>query len=67
MVSSIGYSLGIGSGIDIKSLIDGLSQAERAPKDALLKKHFGVVVEALVESGRRGPLRPDMDDEPGHR
>jgi len=38
MVSSIGYSLGIGSGVDIKSLVDGLAQAERAPKEALLKK-----------------------------
>lgn len=38
MVSSIGYSLGIGSGLDIKGLIEGLSQAERAPKDALLKR-----------------------------
>jgi flagellar hook-associated protein 2 len=38
MVSSIGFSLGIGSGLDIKSLIEGLSQAERAPKDALLRR-----------------------------
>lgn len=37
MVSSIGYSLGIGSGLDIKSLVDGLAQAERAPKEALIK------------------------------
>jgi flagellar hook-associated protein 2 len=38
MVSSIGYSLGIGSGLDIKSIVDGLAQAERAPKEALIKQ-----------------------------
>lgn len=38
MVSSIGYSLGIGSGLDIKSLVDGLAEAERAPKEALIKR-----------------------------
>jgi flagellar hook-associated protein 2 len=38
MVGSIGYSLGIGSGLDIKSIVDGLAQAERAPKEALIKR-----------------------------
>jgi flagellar hook-associated protein 2 len=38
MVSSIGYSLGIGSGLDIKSLVESLAQAERAPKEALIKR-----------------------------
>jgi flagellar hook-associated protein 2 len=38
MVASIGYSLGIGSGLDINSLVKGLSEAERAPKEALLKR-----------------------------
>lgn len=38
MVTSIGYSLGAGAGIDTKALIDGLASAAKAPKDALLKK-----------------------------
>ena len=38
MVGSIGYSLGIGSGLDISNLVNGLAAAERAPKDALLKR-----------------------------
>lgn len=38
MVSSIGYSLGIGSGLDINGLVEGLAGAERAPKEALLKR-----------------------------
>jgi flagellar hook-associated protein 2 len=36
--SSIGYQLGIGSGLDIKSLVDDLAAAAKAPKDALLTK-----------------------------
>ena len=38
MVSSISYSLGIGSGIDTKALIEGLADAVRAPKEALLAR-----------------------------
>ena len=38
MTSSIGYQLGIGSGLDIKSLVDGLANAQRAPKEALIDK-----------------------------
>jgi flagellar hook-associated protein 2 len=38
MVSSIGYSLGIGSGLDITSLVNGLAEAEKAPKEALLTR-----------------------------
>lgn len=38
MVTSIGYSLGAGAGIDTKALIDGLASSAKAPKDALLKK-----------------------------
>ncbi|PSJ39686.1 flagellar filament capping protein FliD [Allosphingosinicella deserti] len=38
MVSSISYSLGIGSGIDIKSLVDSLAEADRGPKEALIKR-----------------------------
>jgi flagellar hook-associated protein 2 len=38
MTSSIGYQLGIGSGLDIKSLVDGLANAQRAPKEALIEK-----------------------------
>jgi flagellar hook-associated protein 2 len=38
METSIGYQLGIGSGLDIKSLVKGLSDAQRAPKDALIEK-----------------------------
>jgi flagellar hook-associated protein 2 len=38
MVSSIGYSLGIGSGLDIINLVNGLAEAERAPKEAILKR-----------------------------
>lgn len=36
MVTSIGYSLGAGAGIDTKALIDDLAKAERAPKEALI-------------------------------
>jgi len=36
--SSIGFSLGIGSGIDIAKLVTDLSNASKAPKEALLKK-----------------------------
>ncbi|MGZ8335247.1 MAG: flagellar filament capping protein FliD [Allosphingosinicella sp.] len=36
MTSSIGYSLGIGSGLDIKSLVEDLSKAARDPKEALI-------------------------------
>jgi flagellar hook-associated protein 2 len=38
MTSSIGYSLGIGSGLDIKALVDSLAAASRAPKEALIAK-----------------------------
>lgn len=38
MVTSIGYSLGAGAGIDTKALIEGLAAAAKAPKDALLAK-----------------------------
>ncbi len=38
MVSSIGYSLGAGSGIDTKALIDDLAAAARAPKEAQIKQ-----------------------------
>ncbi len=38
MTTSIGYQLGIGSGLDIKALVDGLANAQRAPKDALIGK-----------------------------
>ena len=38
MVGSIGYSLGIGSGLDITSLVNGLAEAEKAPKVALLTR-----------------------------
>jgi flagellar hook-associated protein 2 len=52
-VSSIGYSLGIGSGIDIKALIDGLAQAQRAPKQALIERRQeanAAKVSALAEA-----------------
>jgi flagellar hook-associated protein 2 len=38
MTTSIGYALGIGSGLDIKALVDGLAEASKAPKAALLAK-----------------------------
>jgi flagellar hook-associated protein 2 len=38
MTASIGYALGIGSGLDIKGLVDGLSAAARGPKDALFTR-----------------------------
>lgn len=53
MVSSIGYNLGIGSGLDIKSLVDGLAAAERAPKDAIIKSREDLnaaKVSALAEA-----------------
>lgn len=36
MTSSIGYSLGIGSGLDIRALVDGLAGAAKAPKEELI-------------------------------
>lgn len=36
--SSIGFQLGIGSGLDIKSLVDDLAAAAKAPKEALIAK-----------------------------
>ena len=38
MVASIASTLGVGSGIDIKSLVDSLTAADRAPKDAAIKQ-----------------------------
>ncbi|MGE5723139.1 MAG: flagellar filament capping protein FliD [Sphingomonadales bacterium] len=38
MTSSITTTLGVGSGIDITALVDNLTQADRAPKDAALKR-----------------------------
>ena len=38
MAASIATTLGVGSGIDIKSLVDGLTAADRAPKDAAIKQ-----------------------------
>lgn len=38
MVSSIGYSLGIGSGLDTKALVESLAAAARAPKESLIAK-----------------------------
>ena len=38
MVSSIGYALGIGSGIDTAKLIDDLYAASKAPKEIAIKK-----------------------------
>lgn len=36
--SSIGFQLGIGSGLDVKSLVNDLAAAVKGPKEALLKK-----------------------------
>ncbi|MDQ8757153.1 flagellar filament capping protein FliD [Sphingosinicella sp. LHD-64] len=36
--SSIGFQLGIGSGLDVKSLVEDLAAAAKGPKEALLKK-----------------------------
>lgn len=52
MVSSIGYSLGAGSGIDTKTLVEELAAAAKAPKEALLKRREeqnGAKVSALAE------------------
>jgi flagellar hook-associated protein 2 len=38
MVTSIGYSLGAGAGIDTKTLIDDLAKAEKAPREALIAR-----------------------------
>jgi flagellar hook-associated protein 2 len=38
MDSSIGYQLGIGSGLDIRSLVTQLSDAQKAPKQALIDR-----------------------------
>ena len=36
--TSIGYQLGIGSGLDIKSLVDNLAAAAKAPKEAQIAR-----------------------------
>ena len=36
MTTSIGYALGAGSGLDIRALVTDLSNAAKAPKEALL-------------------------------
>lgn len=36
--SSIGFALGIGSGLDIKSMVNDLAAAAKAPKEALIAK-----------------------------
>ena len=36
MATSIGFQLGIGSGLDIQALVKSLADAQRAPKDARL-------------------------------
>lgn len=36
MIPSIGYNLGIGSGLDIRAMIEGLAAAAKAPKAALI-------------------------------
>ena len=38
MTTSIGFSLGIGSGLDIKSLVDDLAAAAKGPKEAQIEK-----------------------------
>src|SRR3569833_2517071 len=38
MAASIASTLGVGSGIDIKSRVDSLTAADRAPKDAAIKQ-----------------------------
>ena len=38
MVTSIGFSLGAGAGIDTKALIEDLAAAEKAPKEALIAR-----------------------------
>lgn len=38
MVTSIGYSLGAGAGIDTKALIEDLANAEKAPKESLIAR-----------------------------
>ncbi|WP_284734756.1 flagellar filament capping protein FliD [Sphingosinicella terrae] len=38
MTTSIGYALGIGSGLDIKALVEDLAGAAKAPKEALIAK-----------------------------
>ena len=53
MISSIGYSLGIGSGLDIRALVEGLAQAERAPKEAAIQRREaanGARLSALAEA-----------------
>ncbi len=53
MTTSIAYSLGIGSGIDTQALIQGLSEAARAPKEALIaqrEERNAAQVSALAEA-----------------
>jgi flagellar hook-associated protein 2 len=53
MDNSISFSLGIGSGLDINQLVKGLTQAERAPKEALIKQREvanAAKVSALAEA-----------------
>lgn len=51
--TSIGFNLGIGSGLDIRALVEGLSQAERAPKEAMIARREEVnsaKISALAEA-----------------
>lgn len=53
MTTSIAYSLGIGSGIDTQALIKGLSDAVRAPKEALIaqrEERNAAQISALAEA-----------------
>lgn len=53
MVTSIGFSLGAGAGIDTKALIEDLAQAQRAPKEALIVRREATntaQVSALAEA-----------------
>lgn len=53
MTASIGYSLGIGSGIDTQALIKGLADAARAPREALItqrEEKNAAQISALAEA-----------------
>ena len=56
--TSIGYQLGIGSGLDVKSLVDNLAAAAKAPKEAQIVKR---------EEANAAKVSHARPSQPGHR
>jgi flagellar hook-associated protein 2 len=53
-MASIGYQLGIGSGIDIQALVTSLADAQKAPKQALIDKREALNTARISSLGEIG-------------